>query len=334
LQRVSDPVDVDNLVLDSPALRAMKAADMKIVVPLVSRGELIGLLNLGARLSQQEYSADDYALLNNLAIQATPAVRVAQLARQQQAEVQERERMEQELRIARLIQQTLLPKDVPQLPGWQISAYYRPAREVGGDFYDFFSLPDGRLGFAVGDVADKGVPAALVMATTRSILRAAAQATDSPGQVLERVNEVLYPDIPPIMFVTCLYVTLDPDSGLLRYANAGHVLPYLGQADGATELRATGLPLGLMPGIHYEEKEHVIAPGDSVLFCSDGLVEAHNPQREMFGLPRLKKLVGGHPVGGTSLVNSLLGELARFAGDDWEQEDDITLLTLQRAETK
>lgn len=333
-QSVTNPVDVDDLDLDSPALRAIKAADMKVIVPLCSQGELIGLLNLGPHLSQQEYSADDYALLNNLATQASPAVRVAQLVREQQAEVQERERLEQELRIARLIQQSLLPKEVPQLLGWQVSAYYQPAREVGGDFYDFLSLPDDRLGFVVGDVADKGVPAALVMATTRSILRAAAPTTDSPGQVLERVNEVLYPDIPPIMFVTCLYVTLDPASGLLRYANAGHDLPYVRHAEGATQLQATGVPLGLMPGIRYEEKEAMLEPGDSVLFYSDGLVEAHNHQREMFGLPRLRKLVDDHPVGGTSLVNLLLGELARFAGGDWEQEDDITLVTLQRSETK
>lgn len=333
-QSASKPVDVDDLDLDSPALQAIKATGMKVVVPLVSQGELIGLLNLGPRLSQQEYSADDYALLNNLATQASPAVRVAQLVREQQAEFQERERLEQELRIARLIQQTLLPKEVPQLRGWQVSAYYRPAREVGGDFYDYLDLPDGRLGFVVGDVTDKGVPAALVMATTRSILRAAAPTTDSPGRVLERVNEVLYPDIPPLMFVTCLYVTLDPASGLLRYANAGHDLPYVRRAEGATQLQATGVPLGLMPDTRYEEKEVMLEPGDSVLFYSDGLVEAHNHQREMFGFPRLRKLVDDHPVGGTSLVNLLLGELTRFAGGDWEQEDDITLVTLQRSDAK
>lgn len=129
-QSASKPVDVDDLDLDSPALQAIKATGMKVVVPLVSQGELIGLLNLGPRLSQQEYSADDYARLNNLATQASPAVRVAQLVREQQAEFQERERLEQELRIARLIQQTLLPKEVPQLRGWQVSAYYRPARET------------------------------------------------------------------------------------------------------------------------------------------------------------------------------------------------------------
>jgi len=331
LASVSGVVEVDRLDLDSPALRAMKDADVKVVVPLVSQGELIGLLNLGPRMSQQEYSADDRKLLSDLASQTAPAVRVAQLVRQQQKAAQESERIEGELRVARLIQQTLLPKAVPELPGYGIAAYYQPAREVGGDFYDFLELEDGRLGLIVGDVTDKGVPAALVMATTRTMLRAAAARLDSPGEVLKRVNDVLHPDIPPNMFVTCLYAILDPATGLLRYANAGHDLPYLRHAKGVTELRATGMPLGLMPGMGYEEKEATLEVGDGVLFYSDGLVEAHDPEREMFGFPRLQGFVGAHP-GGATLVDFLLAELDRFVGHGWEQEDDITLVTLKRSE--
>src|ERR671912_1620255 len=187
----SGVVEIEKLDLDSPALRAMKAADIKVVVPLVSQGELIGLLNLGPRLSQQEYSADDRKLLNDLATQTAPAVQVAQLVRQQQQQAQERERIEQELRVARLIQQTLLPKEVPDLEGYKLAAYYQPAREVGGDFYDFLKLDDEHLGLVVGDVTDKGVPAAIVMATTRTMLRASAQRLDSPGEVLKRVNDVM-----------------------------------------------------------------------------------------------------------------------------------------------
>src|SRR5918997_3591596 len=162
-QSASGAVDIDTLELESPARDALREAGVKLVVPLVAQGELIGLLNLGPRLSQQEYSADDRKLLSDLATQTAPAVRVAQLVRQQQQEAQERERIEQELRIARLIQQTLLPKALPELPGYKVAAYYQPAREVGGDFYDFLELEDGRLGLVVGDVTDKGVPAALVM---------------------------------------------------------------------------------------------------------------------------------------------------------------------------
>ena len=335
LANVSGVVEIQRLDLDSPALKAMKEAGIRLVVPLVSQGELIGLLNLGPRLSQQEYSADDRKLLNDLATQTAPAVRVAQLVRQQQQEAQQRERIEQELRVARLIQQTLLPKTLPEISGYDVAAYYQPAREVGGDFYDFFDLEDGRLGLIVGDVTDKGVPAALVMATTRTMLRAAAQRLFSPGEVLKRVNDVLVTDIPPNMFVTCLYAILEPESGRLLYANAGHDLPYrrrTGRGQGAEELRAIGMPLGLMPGMGYEEKEISLGKGESVLFYSDGLVEAHDPRREMFGFPRLQGLVGAHRSGGSSLIGFLLSELTRFTGEDWEQEDDITLVTLERSE--
>jgi serine phosphatase RsbU (regulator of sigma subunit) len=339
----SGVVEIDKLDLHSPALKAMKEPQIKVVVPLVSQGELIGLLNLGARLSQQEYSADDRKLLNDLATQTAPAVQVAQLVRQQQQQAQERERIEQELRVARLIQQTLLPKHVPDVAGYQLAAYYQPAREVGGDFYDFLELDEDHLGLVVGDVTDKGVPAAIVMATTRTMLRASAQRLDSPGEVLKRVNDVIVRDIPPNMFITCLYAILDLKSGVLRYANAGHDLPYRRRSTshgaggagggGAEELRATGMPLGLLPGMSYEEKEIILQRGDTVLFYSDGLVEAHDPHREMFGFPRLQGLVGAHRSDGPSLVNFLLTELRRFTGQEWEQEDDITLVTLDRSET-
>src|SRR5215218_5601663 len=450
---------VELLDLDSQALRAMKSADIELVVPLVSQGELIGLLSLGPRLSQQEYSADDRKLLSDLSTQTAPAVRVARLVRQQQEaetryrtlveqtpaityvqepvestnpkavtyvspqyetilgyppesqiideehwlktvhpedrervlaeeartdqtgepfrmeyrvvagdgrvvwvrdeatlvrdeegqplywlglqydvteqkqEAQERERIEQELRIARLIQQTLLPRTLPELSGYDVAAYYQPAREVGGDFYDLLELKDGRLGLVVGDVSDKGIPAALVMATTRTMLRVSAQRLFPPAEVLKRTNEALVADIPPNMFITSLYAILDTESGRLVYANAGHDPPYLRQGGGNVEqLMARGMPLGLMPGMEYEEKEITLKGGECVLFYSDGLVEAHDPRREMFGFPRLQDLVGTHRSGRSSLIDFLLSELTRFTGEDWEQEDDITLVTLVRSE--
>jgi PAS domain S-box-containing protein len=463
LANASGVVEVEKLEekldLDSQALRAMKAVDIELVVPLVSQGELIGLLSLGSRLSQQEYSADDRKLLRDLSTQTAPAVRVARLVRQQQEaetryrtlveqtpaityvqeplessnpkavtyvspqyetmlgyppeskiideehwlrivhpedrervmaeeartdqtgehfnveyrviggdgrvvwvrdeatlvrdeegqplywlgvqydvteqkrEAQERERIEQELRIARLIQQTLLPKTLPKLSGYDIAAYYQPAREVGGDFYDLFELDDGRLGLVVGDVTDKGIPAALVMATTRTMLRVSAQRLFPPAEVLKRANEALVVDIPPNMFITCLYAILDTDSGRLVFSNAGHDLPYLRHNGGdVEELRARGVPLGLMPGMEYEEKEITLKRGESVLFYSDGLVEAHDPNHEMFGFPRLQRLVGTHHSGESSVIDFLLSELTHFTGEDWEQEDDITLVNLERSE--
>ena len=223
-------------------------------------------------------------------------------------EIRERERVEQELLVARRIQQASLPKEVPELKGWEITPFYQPAREVGGDFYDFFELDDGRVGLVVGDATGKGVPAALVMASARSMLRAVAQASNSPGDVLRRVNDPLTTDIPPNMFVTCFYAVLDPESGLLRYANAGHDLPYLHHNSEAKELRARGMPLGLMSSMGYEEMEIVLEAGESVLFYSDGLVEAHDPEGEMFGFPRLRALVAEHAEE-RSLGEYLLEEL-------------------------
>src|SRR5213078_4031834 len=137
-----------------------------------------------------------------------------------QEQVRERERIEQELRTARAIQHAFLPKDVPTLPGWRFAPYYQPAREVGGDFYDFLPFADGRLGLVIGDVSGKGIPAALVMTATRTMLRTAAQETASPSEVFARANELLYAEIPSKMFVTCFYAVLDTTNGLLIYANA------------------------------------------------------------------------------------------------------------------
>ncbi len=144
LERAPGVVEIDKLELEFAGLQALKQAGVKIAVPLVSQGELIGLLNLGPRLSEQDYSSEDRRLLSSLAAQAAPALRVAQLARQQQAEARQRERIEQELRVARVIQQTLLPKSLPSLAGWRLAAEWRPARAVSGDFYDFIPFPDGR----------------------------------------------------------------------------------------------------------------------------------------------------------------------------------------------
>jgi serine phosphatase RsbU (regulator of sigma subunit)/predicted ester cyclase len=249
-------------------------------------------------------------------------------------EVHERERVDQELRVARRIQQASLPEEVPTLEGWHISPFYQPAREVGGDFYDFHLLSEGKLGLVVGDATGKGVPAALVMSTTCGMLQAVSQALDSssPREVLERVNETLFARIPPDMFVTCFYAILEPNSGRLVYANAGHDLPYMRSQGGSCEqLRARGMPLGFMPGMSYEEKEIVLEEGEAALFYSDGLVEAHDSQRMMFGFPRLQGLVAEHGDDEGSLEDVLLEELYSFVGEGWEQEDDITLLTLQRS---
>jgi serine phosphatase RsbU (regulator of sigma subunit)/anti-sigma regulatory factor (Ser/Thr protein kinase) len=241
--------------------------------------------------------------------------------------------VEQELGTARSIQHALLPKDLPLLEGWKIAYHYQPAREVGGDFYDFLRLDDGRVGLVIGDVSGKGIAAALVMANTQSVLRAVARRGNiAPGRVLAEANEVLYAYIPSGTFVTCFYGVLDPESGRLVYANAGHDPPYLQRDGDAQELKARGMPLGLMPDMPYEEEEADLVAGDDLLFYSDGLVEAHDPEGEMFGFSRLRKLIMAQSAdNGEELVDYLLAELTRFTGTDSEQEDDITLVILQRS---
>lgn len=337
LRQTGESIELGRIPVESPTVQELRDSGTALVVPVINQGTLLGMLALGPRRSGQAYSSDDRALLNLLASQAGPALRVAQLVEQLEAEAQEHTRVEQELQIARLIQQTLLPKDVPALDGWDIATHYQPAHAVGGDFYDFIRLSDGRIGFVIGDVSDVGVPAALMMATTRAVLRVAAQHHAVPDEVLAQTNDLLEPEMPRNMFVTCLYAILDPMSGELHYANAGHNLPFR-QCDTIVDtLNATGVPIGLMPNIDYEAHITNLRRGELLLLYSDGLVEAHNPGNELFGGSRLAELIREQPAAGTpeqvgrDLIRHLLDELADFTGASDEREDDLTLVTLHRA---
>lgn len=329
-RRNPEPIELDQVTVDSPGMHQLRQAGVKVVAPMVSRGEVVGLVNLGPRMSTLDYAPDDFLLLNSLLTQAAPAVRVAQLAELQKAEALRAERLRQEMRVARLIQKTLLPKELPRLPGWSVAAYYQPARAVGGDFYDFLYFDDGRVGFVIGDVTDKGMPAALLMATTRATLRTMAKRYISPGEVLRQTNEAISQDVPPSMFVTCMYALLDPRTGHAVYANAGHNLPYRCGREDLSELKATGMPLGLLPGMSYDEYETVLEPGERLFLYSDGLVEAHNDKREMYGNGRLEAELHGCPEGGQDYIEYLINNLWSFTGSDWEQEDDITIVILNR----
>jgi predicted ester cyclase len=248
------------------------AADDKVVTRFIvhaihDRGELMGVAPTGRDLTNRAIVihrivegkiAEEWGM-------GTMGAKLRGVRLEQ--EIRERERIGQELRLARSIQQASLPKEVPTIEGWQVTPYYQSAREVGGDFYDFLEFEDGRVGLVVGDATGKGMPAALVMATTRSMLRALARASNSPGEVLEQINDLLVTDIPPNMFVTCFYAILDPKSGHLVYANAGHDLPYVRRREGdCEELRARGMPLGAHAGDELRgERDHLTSQRGSTI---------------------------------------------------------------------
>jgi serine phosphatase RsbU (regulator of sigma subunit) len=328
LLTTQDVVEVNKLAVHSPALQQLRRDKYTKTIPLVSQGELIGVVNLGPKRSGQAYTMDDRRLLMILAAQVAPALRIANLVRQYQGKVIEQERMRQELEVARLIQQSLLPKELPQLPGWEIAVHYQPARAVGGDFYDFF-LNEDELVIVIGDVTDKGVPAALVMATTRSILRGTSRRKLSPGAALKQANDILVPEMFKSMFVTCFYLILNYRTGKVIFANAGHNLPIHRTDGGVVEFYATGMPLGLMYNMIYDEKETTIKHGDSVLLYSDGLVEAHNSDFEMFGEKNLEAIVK-LITAPKDLINSLNSAVQNYSGRIDDPEDDITLLCIHR----
>ncbi len=281
------------------------------------------------RISRADEIGQLEAQFNVMAEQLVEGFAQRQALAEESARREERARFEQELLSAYYVQRSLLPENVPAIQGWRIDPFYRPARQVGGDLYDFLDLPGGRFGLVIGDGTGKGMPAALIMATTAAMIRAAAPNFKYPGEVLRLVNNLLQVHITPGMFVTCFYAILDPASGHLCFANAGHDIPYLSRSGEIHELRARGMPLGLMPEQSYAEEEMVIHKDDTILFYTDGLVEAHSAEGEMFGFPRLQNLLknGSHA---DDFIDLLIRELESFTGPVWEQEDDITLVRVRK----
>lgn len=328
LATTSGPLDIAALP-HSPATERMREQGVQVVVPLVTSGELVALIALGPRRSERGYARSDRRLLDALARYAAPALRLGQMMRAQEREARDRERIEQELHVAQLIQQQFLPTELPELGGWHLDAFYMPARTVGGDFYDVIDLGGDRVLVVAGDVTDKGVPAALVMASTHALLRSAAQNSAHPGEVLQRVNELLVTQIPASMFVTCLALSIDLTTGAATFANAGHNLPYVRRrSDEVEQLSARGMPLGLMPGSQYDETRTTIGLGELLLLYSDGITEQHDAHGEMFDYSRTEAVVR-NATGSADLVRRVTAVLAEFQGDV-EQEDDITLVALHR----
>ena len=252
-------------------------------------------------------------------------------ARLHQEEVR-RQQIENEMAVGRQIQLSLLPKGCPTLPGWNCAATYQPANQVGGDFYDFFDLPDGRWGIVVADVSGEGVPAALFMALSRTMVRSTALSGASPAEALIRASDLIRKDSRSDLFVTVFYGVLDPHSGKMVYANAGHNRPLvLEAATGAIgELDARGIVLGVLEKVELEEKEVTIAPGDLLVYYTDGITEAVNGEKQIFGRKRLRAVVAAQRTAGAQqAVDAILAAVSAFCGDA-PQSDDRTLVALKR----
>jgi len=254
-----------------------------------------------------------------------------------QKETIERERLERELQLAQQIQAAFLPQQKPELPGWDLQVYWRPARQVSGDFYDFFKLPNGKFGLVIADVADKGMPAALFMTLVRTLVRATVQILESPAAVLARVNDLLVPDSVSGMFVTLVYAVLDLNAGELCLANAGHNPPVMLYHTGSLDwAERSGMALGVEPGLSIQETHWQLEPGDLLVMYTDGVTEAFSPENEMFGEERLLELLRQITRGGEShetpsaqtVLETIDQQVLSFSGEAVPY-DDLTLLVLK-----
>jgi len=316
--------------LDAIATSAQNAPDRagsdrnRLVLPLVFAGQ-----RLGAILIDGDLSPTRVTRLENVAALVAPAI-AALLARQQLLQIDALEsRRDDDLRVAEMIQRSLLPESLPDIDGWGFAAHYQPARVIGGDLYDFIALPNDLLAIVLGDASDKSVQAALVMATAKALIRAAAQRLVLPAQVLAQVNDELCRQVPPGVFVTCFFGLLDTATSRFRYANAGHCAPVLLQSGGPVELTASGWALGMLPGKSYDEGELTLEPGSAILLYSDGLSEIHGPDGELFGTPRILAALS-IPQAAIDPITAVIDATHHFRLIDAEQDDDITLVALTR----
>ncbi len=301
-----------------------------MAVPLSIKSDLFGVMLVEEAKDGRRFRTRRIEIINGIAQQAALAIQNDRL----QKEMVMRERLETEVQLARQIQQTFIPETLPSNPSWQFSARWRTARQVGGDFYDVIELPNHHLGLFIADVADKGIPAALFMALTRTLVRAAVIETESPAEALHRVNDLLVPDTQQGMFVTAVYAVLDMETGALTYANAGHNPPFWMSADQARvqKLTRTGVALGAVEGARMDEQAIQLAPGDSLLLYTDGLTEAFSPDGDLFGDVRLAEaLQAGDAKSADDLLAAVESRLNEFIGT-MPLADDLTMLAVRRVE--
>lgn len=309
-------------LFESPAL---------LTLPLIAKGTLVGAMIVDR---PGKPGAADQRRMNILVGTAQQAALALETARLQSDSVI-RQKMERELEVAQGIQRSFLPQQLPTISGWDLSVFYRAARQVGGDFYDFIPLRNGKWGIVIADVADKGVPAALFMVLSRTNLRAAAFSRDRPAETLLRVNELLLSDSRSDLFVTCWYGVFDPVAGEIVYASAGHNPPLVIRADGMSEeLSARGIALGVIGTIQLEERRVLLRPGDTLLAYTDGITEAIRSDSTEFGVVGLQSTAAGaRQRAASDVMKRIVQAVDTFTAGE-PQFDDLTLIVLKREEIK
>ncbi|RPI93029.1 MAG: GAF domain-containing protein [Chloroflexi bacterium] len=296
-------------------------------VPIAVKDDLYGVMLIEEAPGGLRFRARRLEIITGIAQQAALAIQNDLL----QKEMVVRERLETEVQLARQIQQTFIPESLPQFPDWELAARWKTARQVGGDFYDVFDLPDGRLGLFIADVADKGVPAALFMALTRTLVRAAVLDAESPAEAMKRVNDLLVPDTRQGMFVTAVYAVLDMQANELTYVNAGHNPPLWVKLDGSIErLTRTAIALGVVTGEPVEQRTIKLESCDNLLLYTDGLTESFNAENEFYGEERLLQAILSTPCStAPDLLDAVEKSLLNFV-QDMPPADDLTMLVLRK----
>jgi sigma-B regulation protein RsbU (phosphoserine phosphatase) len=303
-----------------------------LCVPLRLKERILGTIYVDNRVQAGIFTPADLDLLNAIASSAAVAIENARLY---QVAV-EKARLETELQMARQVQDSLMPDEIPQIPGWEFVARWLPARQVSGDYYDFFARQGDQPGFVVADVSDKGMPAALFMALSRSIVRASMDITQSPSAAIRRANRLIQADSTSGMFVTLFYAALDSSRGQLTYVNAGHNPPMLYQRQGASGgetisyLDRTGMALGVDADVAYEQRVIEMTRGDFLVCFTDGVTDALNPQGEDFGLQRLEQIIwANRQYSAIGIAAAVERAIQEFTGGA-PRFDDITILIARR----
>lgn len=312
--------------------RNFETLNASLMIPLIFQNEVIGLINLGEKKSGKFYKREDINFLHTLARQGAVAIENAKLFE----ENIQKGRMEEELKIAHNIQLSMLPDRAPTIEGFSIAARSIPAREVGGDFYDFIEIAENeskRLGIIVGDVSGKAVSGALVMAASRSIFRVLTETHESVEGVMNRGNARLHRDVKKGMFVALLYAVLDPREMTMTFSNAGQVQPILcsPEKSKAEYMNTEGdrFPLGIIKECHYQEMRVSLKQGDILIFYTDGMVEAVNDKGELYGFERfMNSIEEGRILSADELLEKLIRDISLYVGKV-EQHDDLTAVVVK-----